>query len=220
MQATASAQLHVERLPAAVQHVLVEAADTVRRSRLTVMTAIKHAFSGMFTLEISNALVRQSRSSSKTAPPVGLHLGAGIADDDSLEVAGEAATEASSGYKSLFKSVAATVNWGGSKGVEAVGGGHEARAAQLLSADSGLDSAALDQLLEIINREFQVWRAAPSGVPAGHRGGPRPGCAGAVPSHSDPEIHRYMHLCHRPTDPARTCAWLCIPHACLLPLPA
>lgn len=145
----------VDRLPAAVQNVLVEAADTVRRSRLTVLTATKHAFSGMFTLEITKALERQSRGSAKAAPAAGQPA----PDDDSLLAAAEGATGDGRSYKSMLKSVAASVTWGRGK-AEPVDGGHEARAAQAMAADSGLHSGALEALLAIINREFQVCERA------------------------------------------------------------
>eukprot|EP00892_Ulva_mutabilis_P012180 jgi/Ulvmu1/9334/UM050_0084.1 len=145
-----------EQLPASVQHVFVEAADNVRRSRLTVLTAIKHAFAGMFTEHVTAALARQPRPS-KAAPPA---PGQVNPDDESLQAAAEHTAAAGDGkYKAVLKSVAASVAWGRSKPAGSdVGGGHEARAAQVVEADAELDAAALNDLLEIINREFQVMK--------------------------------------------------------------
>lgn len=139
------------QLPASVQHVFAEAADNVRRSRLTVLTAVKHAFAGMFTREITAALARQGRSSAK-APPAPVSP-----EDESLVAAAEHAGAADGKYKSVLKSVAASVTWKRPKtGAADRGNGHEARAAQVVHADAGLNNDALAGLLDVINREFQV----------------------------------------------------------------
>lgn len=126
----------------------------MRRNRLTILTAVKHAFAGMFTVEITKALNRQSPSSLRALPSASRAAAAdGNADDASLKAAAKQAAAGGGRYQAVLKSLA----WGRSKTASpAVGGGHEARAAQLVFADSAMDSAALEPLLAIINCEFQV----------------------------------------------------------------
>jgi hypothetical protein len=151
---------NLSTLPAAVEHVFVEMSQRTTRSKLTVLTAVKAVFYGVINLEVSGILRKIGSAESgklSTSGALGVaQMADGRVGDSAASLEGGGSNVATGSQQSLYKRVKAKLKWSRGKNKAGSAAAQDDDAILAGALAQGLDLNALESLLDIINREFQV----------------------------------------------------------------